>query len=76
MQEQTTDFRGGPGSSVMLAEQTIKVRDAVIAKYADKPLEEVNEFIKQMLEKEEEEQKRLGLGANCTAVRSPVSPLS
>jgi len=61
MQEQTTDFRGGPGSSVMLAERTIKVRDAVIAQYADKPLEEVNEFIKQMLEKEEDEQKRLGL---------------
>ena len=61
MQEQTTDYRGGPGSSVMLAERTIKVRDAVIAQYADKPLEEVNEFIKQMLEKEEDEQKRLGL---------------
>ena len=40
---------------------TIAVRDKVIEKFADQPLDEMNESVKALLSKEEDEQKRLGI---------------
>jgi hypothetical protein len=40
---------------------TIAVRDKVIEKFADQPLDDMNESVKQLLSREEDEQKRLGI---------------
>ena len=50
----------GPGSSIELSEVTIAVRDKVIEKFADEPLDKMNESVKMLLNNEEDEQKRLG----------------
>ena len=50
---------GGPGSSSQLSAVTIAVRDKVIEKFADQPLDEMNESVKQLLHKEEDEQSVL-----------------
>lgn len=61
MAASTIPNSGGPGSSVKLSPVTIAVRDKVIEKFADQPLDEMNESVKQLLFKEEDEQKRLGI---------------
>ena len=63
MAASTIPRSGGPGSSVELSPVTIAVRDKVIEKFANQPLEEMNESVKQLLAKEEDEQKRLGIMA-------------
>ena len=52
---------GGPGSSVELSPVTIAVRDKVIEKFTGQPLDEMNNSLKALLAKEEDEQKRLGI---------------
>ena len=44
-----------------LAPETIKIRNALIEKYSEKPIEELNEFLQRALEVEKDELKRLGL---------------
>ena len=61
MAASTIPNSGGPGSSIELSPVTIAVRDKVIEKFADQPLDEMNESVKQLLSKEEDEQKRLGI---------------
>ena len=61
MAASTIPNSGGPGSSVELSPVTIAVRDKVIEKFADQPLDEMNESVKQLLFREEDEQKRLGI---------------
>ena len=61
MAASTIPNSGGPGSSVELSAVTIAVRDKVIEKFADQPLDEMNESVKQLLSREEDEQKRLGI---------------
>jgi hypothetical protein len=61
MARTTLSNSAGPGSSTPLAPQTIKVRDAVIAKCDDQSLDEMNEFVKGLLERETDELKRLGI---------------
>ena len=61
MAASTIPNSGGPGSSVELSPVTIAVRDKVIEKFADQPLEEMNDSVKQLLATEEDEQKRLGI---------------
>ena len=61
MAASTIPNSGGPGSSVELSPVTIAVRDKVIEKFADQPLEEMNDSVKQLLASEEDEQKRLGI---------------
>ena len=61
MAASTIPNSGGPGSSVELSPVTIAVRDKVIEKFADQPLDEMNESVKALLSKEEDEQKRLGI---------------
>ena len=55
MAASTIPNSGGPGSSVELSPVTIAVRDKVIEKFADQPLDEMNESVKQLLFKEEDE---------------------
>ncbi len=52
---------GGPGSPTALSPVTIAVRDKVIEKFQDQPLREMNESLKMLLSKEQDEQKRLGI---------------
>ena len=61
MAASTIPNSGGPGSSIELSPVTIAVRDKVIEKFVDQPLDEMNESVKQLLSREEDEQKRLGI---------------
>ena len=61
MAASTIPKSGGPGSSVELSPVTIAVRDKVIEKFADQPLDEMNNSVKNLLTHEEDEQKRLGI---------------
>jgi len=51
----------GPGSTITLTAETIRVRDAIIEKFADKSLAELNAFIETALGSEKDENKRLGI---------------
>ena len=61
MAASTIPKSGGPGSSIELSPVTIAVRDKVIEKFADQPLDEMNNSVKNLLNHEEDEQKRLGI---------------
>ena len=77
MAASTIPKSGGPGSSVELSPVTIAVRDKVIEKFADQPLDEMNNSVKNLLTHEEDEQKRLGILAArvYTCVKGlPISP--
>ena len=51
----------GTSSPSKLAPETIRIRNALIEKYADKPIEELNNFLQHAFEAEKDELKRLGL---------------
>ena len=51
----------GPGSTITLTAETIRVRDAIIEKFSDKSLPELNSFIETALGTEQDENKRLGI---------------
>ncbi len=51
----------GPGSSITLTAETIKIRDKVIERFIDKPLAELTAFLNQALDGEMNEDRRLGL---------------
>ncbi len=51
----------GTSSPSKLAPETIRIRNALIEKYADQPIEELNSFLQRALEAEKDELKRLGL---------------
>ena len=51
----------GNSSPSKLAPETIRIRNALIEKYADQPIEELNSFLQRALEVEKDELKRLGL---------------
>ena len=51
----------GASSPSKLAPETIRIRNALIEKYADQPIEELNNFLQRALEAEKDELKRLGL---------------
>ena len=61
MTASTIPNSAGPGSSVELSPVTIAVRDKVIEKFTGQPLDEMNNSLKALLSKEEDEQKRLGI---------------
>ncbi len=61
MAASTIPNSGGPGSSIELSPVTIAVRDKVIEKFTGQPLDEMNNSLKALLLKEEDEQKRLGI---------------
>ena len=66
-----------PRPSIHLSEETVRVRDALIDKFIDKSLEELNAFISVALETEQDEAKRLGvLAARVHILRMRISNIS
>ena len=61
MASATISNSGGPGSTIQLAPETIRVRDAVIERCENQTLEQMNEFVKSLLANETDELKRLGV---------------
>ena len=51
----------GPGSSVSLAPETIRIRDALIEKFMGEPVDTMNQFMSQALQRETDEFRRLGI---------------
>ena len=77
MAASTIPNSGGPGSSIELSPMTIAVRDKVIEKFVDQPLDEMNESVKQLLSREEDEQKRLGiLAARVYILRQRIAKIA
>ena len=67
---------GGPGSSISLAPETIRVRNALIEKFTDEPLDEMNQFMNTALAAEKNELRRVGiLAARIFLLRTRVSNL-
>ena len=61
MKSATLTHGAGPGSTITLTPETLKVRDAIIAKFVDKSLAELNDFIDTALNTENDDNKRLGI---------------
>ena len=67
---------GGPGSSISLAPETIKVRNALIEKFTDEPLDEMNHFMNTALAAETNELRRIGIWLHASFCYGRVSPIS
>ena len=66
----------GPGSSIALSPTSIRVRDAIIEKFIDKSLDELNNFLISALDTERDESKRIGiLAARVYILRTRVSKI-
>jgi len=61
MKSASLSHGAGPGSTITLTAETIRVRDAIIGKFSDKSLQELNSFIETALSTEQDENKRLGI---------------
>lgn len=61
MKSASLSHGAGPGSTITLTAETIRVRDAIIKKFSDKSLTELNSFIESALGTEQDENKRLGI---------------
>ena len=67
---------GGPGSSISLAPETIKVRNALIEKFTGEPLDEMNHFMNTALATEQNELRRIGiLAARIFLLRTRIANL-
>ena len=76
MASATISNSGGPGSTIQLAPETIRVRDAVIARCETQTLEQMNDFVKSLLANETDELKRLGvLAARVFILRQRIHSL-
>ena len=68
------DNRAGAGSSVLLSPEIVAIRTKLIEACDGKTFADTIEFLKQLLDKEEDEQKRLGiLAARVLVLRQRVS---
>ena len=66
----------GPGSSISLAPETIRIRDALIEKFSGAPLEDMTNFMTMALSNETDELRRLGiLAARIYILRHRVANL-
>ena len=66
----------GPGSSISLAPETIRVRNALIEKFSGEPLEDMQNFVANALAQETDELRRLGiLAARIYLLRNRVAKL-
>ncbi len=61
MNSASLTYGAGPGSTITLTAETIRVRDAIIEKFSDKSLAELNSFIETGLATEKDDNKRLGI---------------
>ena len=67
---------GGPGSSISLAPETIKVRNALIEKFTGEPLDEMNHYMNTALATEANELRRIGiLAARIFLLRTRIANL-
>ena len=67
---------GGPGSSISLAPETIRVRNALIEKFTGEPLDEMNHFMNTALAAEKNELRRIGiLAARIFLLRTRIAKL-
>ena len=67
---------GGPGSSISLAPETIRVRNALIEKFTGEPLDEMNHFMNTALAAETNELRRIGiLAARIFLLRTRIANL-
>ena len=67
---------GGPGSSISLAPETIKVRNALIEKFTGEPQDEMNHFMTAALATETNELRRIGiLAARIFLLRTRIANL-
>ena len=67
----------GPGSAIALSATSIRVRDAIIEKFIDKSLDELNNFLASALDNERDESKRIGiLAARVYILRTRISKIS
>ena len=67
---------GGPGSTISLAPETIKVRNALIEKFTGEPLDEMKHFMNTALATEKNELRRLGiLAARIFLLRTRIANL-
>ena len=67
---------GGPGSSISLAPETIKVRNALIERFTGEPLDEMNHFMNTALAIEKNELHRIGiLAARIFLLRTRIANL-
>ncbi|MDC1383966.1 hypothetical protein N8500_10885, partial [Candidatus Puniceispirillum sp.] len=57
----TTDTSEISSSKIKLAPETIRIRNALIEKFSDQPIEDFNDFLQRTLEVETDELRRLGL---------------
>ena len=57
----TTDDKVVSSSKIKLAPETVRIRNALIEKFSDQPIEDFNDFLQRTLEVETDELKRLGL---------------
>jgi len=66
----------GPGSSISLAPETVRIRDALIEKFSGAPLEDMTNFMTMALSNETDELRRLGiLAARIYLLRHRVANL-
>ena len=66
----------GPGSSISLAPETIRIRNALIEKFSSAPLEDMTNFMTMALSNETDELRRLGiLAARIYLLRHRVANL-
>ena len=66
----------GPGSSISLAPETIRVRNALIEKFTGEPLDEMNHFMNTALAAETNELRRIGiLAARIFLLRTRIANL-
>ena len=67
----------GPGSAIALSATSIRVRDAIIEKFIDKSLDELNNFLVSALDSEKDESKRIGiLAARVYILRTRINKIS
>ena len=67
---------GGPGSSISLAPETVKVRNALIERFTGEPLDEMNHFMNTALANEKDELRRIGiLAARIFLLRTRIANL-
>ena len=76
MKSASITFGAGPGSSITLSPESIRVRDAIIEKFIDKSLDELNDFLGSALDTERDENKRIGiLAARVFILRTRINKI-
>ena len=77
MKSAALTYGSGPGSAIALSPTSVRVRDAIIEKFIDKSLDELNGFLASALDTETDEHKRIGiLAARVFILRHRINKIS